>query len=316
MNLRQRTAMPRLRTVLALLLFGAAALPTGSGAQDSAARQNEGFRTCTKCHDETSDEPVLSILKTKHGVVADSRTPFADKACVTCHGASLDHLEGEGDDRPAPDVTFEESDNAIGNEVCLTCHSGGERMHWSGSRHDLENVSCAGCHDTHSGHDPVLDKLQQSEVCLTCHRDQRADLFKPFRHPIREGKVACSDCHNSHGSSAPFQLVKNNTVETCYQCHADKRGPFLWEHQPVNDDCSICHKPHGSVHVSMLESRGPWLCQQCHSANFHPATAYSGTGLPGATRPSGAQQMLGKNCMNCHTEVHGSNHPSGARFTR
>jgi hypothetical protein len=26
--------------------------------------------------------------------------------------------------------------------------------------------------------------------------------------------------------------------------------------------------------------------------------------------------LLGRNCMNCHPKIHGSNHPSGARLTR
>jgi len=127
--------------------------------------------------------------------------------------------------------------------------------------------------------------------------------------------VSCSDCHNPHGSTGPKQLVKGTVNETCYTCHTEKRGPFLWEHQPVREDCTICHEPHGSVHSSLLKVRGPWLCQQCHMVQFHPSTAYSGTGLP-TTKPSGAQQMLAKNCLNCHSQVHGSNHPSGVRKTR
>ncbi len=121
---------------------------------------------------------------------------------------------------------------------------------------------------------------------------------------------------NINGSNGPTLLVGATLNETCYTCHAEKRGPFLWEHEPVREDCSICHKPHGSVNESLLKNRAPWLCQQCHLEQFHPSTAYSGTGLPGATTPSGAQQLLGKNCMNCHVQVHGSNHPSGPRKTR
>jgi DmsE family decaheme c-type cytochrome len=297
----------------AFLVLGMIGMPAMAQPADSAVR---AFKSCTQCHDETSKDPVLAITKTRHGVSADGRTPFADQACITCHGASTAHLEDEGETPPLPDVTFKETDAKVGNAVCLTCHQSGARMHWAGSKHDNENVSCSSCHDTHVAHDPVLDKASQPLVCNTCHTQVRADMLKPFRHPIREGKVTCSDCHNTHGSTAPSQLVKNNVVETCYQCHADKRGPFLWEHQPVNDDCGICHKPHGSVTPAMLVTRGPWLCEQCHSAGNHPSAAYSGTGLPGATRPSGAQQVLGKNCMNCHTEVHGSNHPSGPRLTR
>lgn len=125
--------------------------------------------------------------------------------------------------------------------------------------------------------------------------------------------MRCSDCHNPHGSTGPSLLARSNVNETCYRCHAEKRGPFLWEHAPVREDCSNCHEPHGSNHPSLLKNRGPYLCQQCHLAAFHPSTAYTANGLLG---PSPADQLLTRNCLNCHTEVHGSNHPSGPRFTR
>ncbi len=143
--------------------------------------------------------------------------------------------------------------------------------------------------------------------------DKRAQMFRRSRHPIREGKVVCADCHNPHGSPGPSQLAKNTVNETCYQCHAEKRGPFLWEHQPVREECTLCHDPHGSTQPRMLKVRQPWLCQQCHQEAFHPSTLYSGDDIP----PVGAaQQLLMKSCTNCHSKVHGSNHPSGPRFTR
>jgi DmsE family decaheme c-type cytochrome len=108
-------------------------------------------------------------------------------------------------------------------------------------------------------------------------------------------------------------LVKATVNETCYTCHAEKRGPFLWEHPPAREDCTNCHTPHGSIHTPLLKARAPWLCQQCHLAPMHPSTAYSGTGVP----PRGAaQQILANSCMNCHSQVHGTNHPSGPRNTR
>jgi DmsE family decaheme c-type cytochrome len=108
-------------------------------------------------------------------------------------------------------------------------------------------------------------------------------------------------------------LTRNTVNETCYDCHAEKRGPFLWEHAPVREDCTNCHTPHGSNYENLLTARQPWMCQQCHAANFHPSGIYSGTGIP----PDGAdQRMLGKQCLNCHSQIHGSNHPSGIRLTR
>jgi DmsE family decaheme c-type cytochrome len=128
-----------------------------------------------------------------------------------------------------------------------------------------------------------------------------------------EGKVICSDCHNPHGSAGPQQLARNTVNEVCYQCHAEKRGPFLFEHQPVREDCTNCHNPHGTNQPRLLAVREPWLCQQCHGEPSHPSRLYSGTGIP----PNGAvEQLLGRSCTNCHSVIHGSNHPSGSHFFR
>ena len=108
-------------------------------------------------------------------------------------------------------------------------------------------------------------------------------------------------------------LAKQSLNQTCYSCHAEKRGPVLWEHAPVSEDCSLCHAPHGSVHMALLKKPAPLLCQQCHSPAGHPSVAYTAQGLPSGT-PSGF--LLAGSCANCHTQVHGSNHPSGARLMR
>lgn len=297
----------------ALLLLTLMCSPNIWAAEPTAAEKDPGYRKCVRCHNEESEHPVLSILKTRHAVVADERTPMSNHACTACHGPSEAHLD---DDAAAPDVTFEEQDARVANAQCQSCHNGKQLMHWQGSRHQAENVACASCHSPHLASDPVLDKVTQPDVCVSCHGEQKSNMLKPFTHPIRDGEMSCSGCHNPHGSISQGNLVRRTINETCNTCHADKRGPFLWEHQPASEDCTICHSPHGSVHMAMLKQRGPWLCQNCHLANQHPSTAYSGTGLPGLTRPSGAQQVLHKNCLNCHGEVHGTNHPSGARFTR
>ncbi|MDO8703838.1 MAG: DmsE family decaheme c-type cytochrome [Sulfuricaulis sp.] len=297
----------------------AADLPTlGEGKEKSALGAKDlvlrGDAKCTRCHDETDSPKLLSIGKTKHGATADGRTP----TCTSCHGKSEAHMVNvpAGQPQPKPDRVFSKNSATpvvARNDACLTCHENGLRMHWKGSQHEIENLACASCHTIHAGKDPVLVKQTQPEVCFNCHKEKRAEILLPSSHPIRDGKVACSDCHNPHGSTGPKMLVKGTVNETCYTCHAEKRGPFLWEHAPVREDCTICHKPHGSVHASLLKQRGPWLCQQCHLVQYHPSTAYSGTGLPGAAP---AQQLLGKNCLNCHSQVHGSNHPSGVRKTR
>jgi predicted CXXCH cytochrome family protein len=106
----------------------------------------------------------------------------------------------------------------------------------------------------------------------------------------------------------------------------EKRGPFINNHQPVSEDCSICHQPHGTTVSNLLKSRPPFLCQECHEGAQHPSNSAPG-GLPiaGATGfgPTGRGQWasVGRGCVNCHTNIHGSNNPinngtSGDRLTR
>ena len=107
--------------------------------------------------------------------------------------------------------------------------------------------------------------------------------------------MACSDCHNPHGSAGPKLLAKNTVNETCYTCHAEKRGPFLWEHQPVNEDCTNCHTPHGSNITPLLKSRPPFLCDECHDGPHNSQAPY-GTAVAGlqggGVLPGGAYAPL------------------------
>jgi DmsE family decaheme c-type cytochrome len=279
---------------------------------------------CTRCHDESEATPILSIYQTKHGVKGDARTP----TCQSCHGESEKHLKGDPNvkGRAAPDIVFKKgvypiSDEKDRAEPCLTCHKGTKRTHWDGSQHQNSGVACNSCHETHQPVDKVLGKLTQTQVCFTCHKEQRADIHKISTHPIEVGKVACADCHNPHGS-AGNKLVKRNTVnETCWSCHAEKRGPFLWEHQPATEDCTNCHTPHGSNIAPLLKSRAPFLCDECHDGPHNSQAPYgkAAAGLQGGLLPSNSNpstSAVGRACMNCHSMVHGSNSPAGAFLHR
>lgn len=295
--------------------------PTPAQGPASAAEPvavPEAAEACLMCHD---DPGVAAILQTPHAVAADPRSGFAEHGCATCHGPSEAHMRRppRGGKRAPPDVVFApggEQPADAANRACLGCHQGEAALHWQGSRHETEGLACTDCHRAHVAGDPVLDRATQAEVCYACHRRQRAEALQPSAHPMHDGRMACSDCHAAHGSTGPALLDAGTVNETCYRCHAETRGPFLWEHPPAREDCLSCHRPHGSVHAPLLTQRTPWLCQQCHLAQFHPSTALSGTGLPGDTRPSGSQSMLGRDCMNCHVQVHGGNHPSGPGTVR
>ena len=300
----------------------AAAEPPAAPPSMGTEYTEKGADTCLMCH-EASDFPVLTIFKTKHGSRADKRAPFAVKhngaaglQCEACHGPGKKHAEAGG----GPDGinAFKSSSflsPAERNKYCLECHKGNTRTGWISSTHESNNLACTNCHKIHAERDPVLKTATQPEVCYTCHRKQRADFARPSAHPVRFGKITCSECHSPHGSNTGALLAKSSVNQTCFGCHAEKRGPFLWEHAPVAEDCTLCHSPHGSVHQSLLKKNPPLLCQQCHSVAGHPSVARTGASLPGGT--SGGQAfLLGGSCTNCHSQVHGSNHPSGVKLMR
>jgi DmsE family decaheme c-type cytochrome len=284
--------------ILGLLL----ALP----AQAQSQRKDmvlKGDAQCTRCHDESEEYPVLAIGKTKHGTVADGRTP----TCTSCHGVSDTHVNKPADalERPKPDRMFGKKSAtpvAARNDACLTCHQGGNRIHWQMSAHAAGDVSCASCHQVHAAHDKARDKLTQTEVCFACHKEQRAQINRPSRHPIREGKVACSDCHNPHGSAGEKMLVRDGVNDTCYTCHMEKRGPFVRTHAPVQENCAICHNPHGTTNDNLLKVRAPFLCQQCHEPTSHRGNF----GDPALTTGTNAV-LIARGCVNCHTNIHGTN---------
>jgi len=306
------------------------AADTTQPAVSAVEYTKKGADTCIKCHDEDAEYPVFDIFKTKHGMIADARTPFAGLQCEACHGPGVkgmlfmeQALEAgshvgkvrPGEKRP-PILNFgEKSDEPVEqqNRMCLACHAGDTHIEWPGSPHQAANVACANCHTVHAAQDPVLDKVTQPEVCFKCHQKERAEFLKPSNHPVRFGQVGCSDCHALHGSATSLMLNRPTVNETCYTCHAEKRGPFLWEHAPAAEDCTLCHTPHGSIHPALLTKRPPLLCQQCHSQFGHPSVSLTTAGLPGGT-PSGL--LLAGSCTNCHTQVHGSNHPSGVKQMR
>ena len=291
-------------------ILSAVVLILGLGAMTAtnASPIREADKVCTKCHDESWEKPILAIYQTKHGTVADSRTP----GCQTCHGASAGHLADPG--TPA-DMVFTKKTKATGEErsaVCLGCHGkDSNRSHWLTGSHSTRDVACSSCHVIHSNHDDVRDKRTQFEVCFTCHKDKRAEVNRPHHHPILEGKVSCSDCHNPHGSPGGSNLKRDSVNETCYQCHMEKRGPFVRPHEPVTENCTICHNPHGTGVENLLKTRPPFLCHQCHSPHgSNPGALTNQVAAPATLGKTNVNYTQGRGCANCHTEVHGSNNPS------
>lgn len=295
---------------LLLILFAAGSAPAEEEADGEATEQGRyvGSAMCVECHDDKTD----GLQKTQHGRRAFEK--LSPLGCESCHGPGGKHVEDPSIEanQPRLDTLTVEQRSAR----CIQCHDSGAQFFWQGGRHASRGVTCTDCHSVHdykSAHGQLKEEAS-SNTCFTCHADKRADSMRASHHPVREGKMSCMDCHNPHGTPDGGSMSAESVNEKCYECHMEKRGPFLWEHAPVRESCLTCHTPHGSNHAKLQKVSVPYLCQQCHSNTRHPGTLYDGQSLPGEARQS--NRLFERSCLNCHAAIHGSNHPSGPYLGR
>ncbi|NJC88016.1 MAG: DmsE family decaheme c-type cytochrome [Desulfuromonas sp.] len=333
MERKSRISASRLvRIIPLLLLVGACAtgvirekilsLPQIEGATPV------GQTACLECHEDAGKQMAKSV----HGRLAEFELMGGTGGCEACHGPGSKHVAAGKNDQI---LKFGELLPEESAAVCAKCHSSGKLMEWTHGEHALADVGCGDCHAIHGGEKFALKK-QEPELCYGCHQEQMAKASFPSHHPIKEGKMVCSDCHNPHGELQTEELAR----DLCLECHARYQGPFVFEHAPVEEDCSICHDPHGSVADNLLLQNEPFLCLQCHESHFHttrigsttassnlafdgnqlqgtiPANgttiAASGDGIP-FTNSHGAdgwKMAFGTKCTVCHSVVHGSDLPS------
>jgi DmsE family decaheme c-type cytochrome len=317
------------------LMYGAVAVVIALGAlalQDAVAAP-PGPEVCQGCHAPYVETFDASI----HGKKAHPRSPANAGACSTCHGDGTAHVAAGGG-RGVGGIVNPGSKTmpaAQKDQVCQTCHAANRHLaFWDSGKHAKNDVSCTNCHSTHGGNESLLKinnpqiapltntaRVPQQEVCFNCHRDIRALVMRPSHHPIVEGKIKCTSCHNPHGALSPAMVNAESTKELCTSCHADKRGPFMFEHAPVEESCLNCHNPHGSRSVKLLNEKVPNLCQDCHDAAQHPGTMYDADNnfrAPVGPTSGPNTRFIARSCMNCHNEIHGSNSPAGRgrRFVR
>ena len=279
-----------------------------------------GSETCITCHE---DQGRRFRNTTMGKVFAHPRTPDEAHGCESCHGPGKAHVEAGGGKETVSVRFGKDSTNTTAEKdaACLQCHSKGNRLFWRGSPHDSRGITCVDCHEAHQQLQTTLSrearftapltqtrgvKKTQPELCLDCHQMRRAQLQRSSHMPYREGKVTCTSCHNPHGSPYPKQLIQATVNENCLSCHTERRGPFLWEHPPVMENCANCHEPHGTNNPQMLKMRMPRVCDSCHVTSRHPTTPT----LLNSVRD------FNRGCTNCHSYIHGSNHPSGNAFLR
>jgi DmsE family decaheme c-type cytochrome len=293
----------------------------------SAAQPEDRSQACKGCH-----EPYFeSYAKTTHAKKGHPRTPANANACESCHGDGAAHMQAGGGKGVGNLRVFTKKTPADARSgVCLTCHDSNRHLaFWDSGKHKKNDVACNDCHLLHGDPGPgshvalttpnpnvtpfqTTVRTLEYETCTSCHRQIRSQLLKPSHHPIIEGRVKCSDCHNPHGALSHAMVKSESVNQLCTTCHAEKRGPFVWEHPPVEENCLVCHNSHGSNHNRLLAEKAPNVCQDCHDASRHPGTVYGAGGgfnfQPPNTAPN--TRLIARGCLNCHYQVHGSNAPA------
>ena len=267
--------------------------PSLSGTSNNLGAATPGI--CFRCH---SDYEVFTKIAGPHQICGPNGFD-----CTTCHD---------------PHGNIRERSR---KEMCLECHNENTpTMAYHSSLHDRKGVACTDCHNPHPvtcvpqvvgiSHTQVKRpqrlpmSVSEPEVCYKCHPEIFGRSAMPSHHPIKEGKMVCSDCHDPHGQSRG-NLKEASVNEVCYKCHAEKLGPFVWEHPPVRQDCLICHEPHGTVANNLLRQPATFLCLRCHAGhrkdNRNPD-------MYGTVRAA-----TYTNCTQCHAQIHGSDLPSNTR---
>jgi DmsE family decaheme c-type cytochrome len=322
MNITEGEAMrkiflPALIVVFLILVFLSSKLPAKQANQQAAKGTEEyaGTEICQTCHEKVYNQLAKTAMGTlflKH-----PRNEGEKLGCESCHGQGTEHA-GSGGKSFAGLVRFAKgSPTPVSekNAACLKCHQKRQRLFWSGSVHATKCLACTDCHVAHTGPGATkqyqLANLTVTDTCNTCHKEQVRAENKFSHHPMREGKMNCDSCHNPHGTTSPKLVKAIGGKELCFNCHAQYRGPFVFQHPPVMEDCFNCHQPHGSNYPSLLKVPPIRLCRECH-ATFHT----TGFGIGPQRRQTRINMMAGSGCVNCHRNIHGSNSMNGQYFFR
>lgn len=341
----------RLLRLLAGLILLALALSAGPRKDRQAAVPGPpadatyaGDSACTDCHSEYATQFPLSA----HGRLQAAELGAAGGRCESCHGPASRHIAAGGDRNL---ITSFSAGRAPGSSrACAACHGAEKAMRWKGSEHQMAGIECSSCHTIHQGRvasTPMTRRIAGSrtlptkaasapppraslkkaepELCYDCHREKRGQMNRTSHHPVREGRMACSSCHETHGSSSDHLLKPAESEKAfCTGCHPSKHGPFVFEHAAVEEGCSVCHQPHGTVADNLLKQNEPFLCLQCHEAHFH--IGREGLTTPVYSNPSGGssnpngtagwRKAFTTKCTQCHTQIHGSDLPSQSITSR
>jgi DmsE family decaheme c-type cytochrome len=273
---------------------------TGRALEAPAPETKAPSAACADCHDEAK-----AFASNPH-----SRLPkFSSEAgpnavCQSCHGDGAKHIDSGGEAG-----TIRGFHSAADTGFCLSCHTASKdhSSFQAGMHASSATVNCISCHSIHKAdpRSPRLLSKAPTALCASCHQAQAASFReKPFAHRLGRGGMECVSCHDPHGRSVRESVKRTASGDlACVNCHAEKRGPFVFEHvNGIAGDCLSCHEAHGSNNPKrLIRARVDQLCLECHS-RLSSSTF-------GSQPPSFHNLNLSRyrNCTTCHVAIHGSN---------
>jgi predicted CXXCH cytochrome family protein len=224
----------------------------------------------------------------------------------------------------------------VGMDQCALCHekevknfklTAHARIRIEGEGARVEGQGCESCHGAGSLHVDagggkgkfIINPAKSPEACFQCHLDKKAEFSLQYHHPVNEGRMSCTDCHDPHGEdiNKPKGLWLARVNDVCASCHREQTRPHVFEHEALREGCTTCHNVHGSINPKMLTERDNNLCLKCHAqvaAAGSPGTVFIGKMPHAGFAPTEFLQRGTCFSAGCHTAVHGSDVNSHLRY--
>jgi hypothetical protein len=203
------------------------------------------------------------------------------------------------------------------NETCMACHNRGTHAGWTGSAHETRNLSCTTC--------PQRAQPEGAEVPAG-----RGHPHRTVRHmPSPAGR------QDGTGGRAHAGARRQDGVRDVPQpARLDQQRQGAEGRQLVSR--AVHELPHGDARADAVGARAgarelrdlprpAWIVERPHAGRAHAdAVSAMPRRQPASLldlRQRGdhdeqEQSHVRRSCVNCHSNVHGSNHPSGQFYMR
>ncbi len=218
------------------------------GADKSVTEdKNHAVQMCSKCHSDSSkyngNIKLVAHYKASTHFLKKDKDGQPVASCSDCHGSHK--ILGAGN----PESEIYRTN--VG-DTCGQCHKNESEefkasIHAEGVKKGYdESPTCTYCHNPHEVQSPSFNKKEISDLCLSCHEDQR--LVKRYGLDYNVGytyrdsyhymaiqknskrSATCTDCHKTHAimsqENPQSSINEKNLKNTCGQCHNNINEKF------------------------------------------------------------------------------------------